>query len=186
MLNTFGKASCLLLLGLLLLSCGDADIIGQADPKVLAEISQVLKRWREGYENEDVETYMSAFWVDGFRWISDMGTEDDTTDDFEFDDIREERESAIRVFAKYQDIEIELEEPPQFQLDADQTRAEVRAHYRIQGFVADGESLDGGYTGWYAEGDNLFIFEYRNNEWRITEWIDEAYSKEKMNALYGI
>ena len=180
MLNAFGKASCLLLLGLLLLSCGDADLIGQADPKVLAEISQVLKRWREGYENEDVETYMSAFWADGFRWTSDMGTDHDTTDDVEFDDIREERESAIRVFGKYQDIEIEIEEPPQVELNADQTRAEVRAHYRIQGFVADGVSLEGGYTGWYAEGDNLFIFEYRSNEWRITEWIDEAFSEAEI------
>ena len=42
-----------------------------------------------------------------------MGTPDDATDDVKFDDIREERESAIRVFSLYQDIEIELDEPPE-------------------------------------------------------------------------
>ena len=112
-----------------------------------------------------------------------MGTPDDATDDVKFDDIREERDSAIRVFSLYQDIEIELEEPPEVELNAERNRAEVRVHYRIQGFVADGVSLEGGYTGWYAEGDNLFIFELRNGEWRILEWIDEAFSEEKIELL---
>ena len=32
------------------------------------------------------------------------------------------------------------------------------------------------------EGDNLFIFELRDGEWRITEWIDEAFSEEQIEA----
>ena len=121
-----------------------------------------------------------------------MGTDQDKTDDYEFTDIRQERESAIRVFSSYQDLEIEISEPPEITLDEDRTRAEVRNHYRIQGFVADGESLQGGYTGWYAEGDNIFTFEYRQNqetqkkEWRITEWIDEAFTKEEIESANNL
>ena len=35
--------------------------------------------------------------------------------------------------------------PPEIQLNTDRRRAEVRNHYRIQGFVADGSSLEGGF-----------------------------------------
>lgn len=176
----------------LLIGCGDAPPIGEPQPEEMAAISAVLKRWRVGYETEDVEMYMSAFWAEGFRWVSDMGTDQDKTDDYEFTDIRQERESAIRVFSSYQDLEIEISEPPEITLDEDRTRAEVRNHYRIQGFVADGESLQGGYTGWYAEGDNIFTFEYRQNqetqkkEWRITEWIDEAFTKEEIESANNL
>ena len=186
MLGSFGKMGCLLLLVLFLSSCGDVDKVNQAQPEELAAINDVLKRWRQGYENEDVEMYINAFWAEGFRYVSDMGTDDDTTDDVEFVDIRVERASAIRVFSRFQDIELEISEPPEITLDADRTRAEVKNHYRIQGFVADGESLEGGYTGWFAEGDNVFIFEFRNNEWRIVEWVDQAFSEEEIRRANNL
>jgi hypothetical protein len=168
------------------LSCGNVDKVGEPDAEELTVINQVLKKWREGYQNEDVETYISAFWDKGFRYVSDMGTDNDKTDDVEFDDIREERDSAIRVFARFQNIEIEVSEPPEIQLNADRTQAEVRNHYRIQGFVADGESLEGGFTGWFAEGDNLFTFELRDAQWRITEWRDEAFSEEEIKRANNL
>ncbi|MCH8290169.1 hypothetical protein IH992_03570 [Candidatus Poribacteria bacterium] len=186
MSRAFGKVSILLLLGIFLSSCGDVEKIDQAQPEELAAINAVLKRWREGYENEDVDTYMSSFWPEGFRYESDLGTGEDTTDDVVFDTIRDERESAIRVFSRFQDIEIEISEPPEITLNQERTTAEVRNHYRIQGFVADGETLGDGYTGWFAEGDNLFIFEFRNDEWRITEWFDEAFSEEEIIAANNL
>lgn len=185
MFNAFARTAILLLTVLLfscILSCGDVETVGTQESHEIKAIQEALRAWRTGYETEDVDAYMNVFWADGFRYISDMGTPDDTTDDVTFDDIREERESAVRVFALYQDIEIELEEPPEVELNAARDRAEVRVHYRIQGFVADGVSLEGGYTGWYAEGDNLFIFELRDGEWRILEWIDEAFSEERIEA----
>lgn len=185
MFRKFANVVCSLLtvvVALSLLSCGDVEKVGAPRSQELAEIEAVLRAWRTGYETEDVDAYINVFWADGFRYVSDMGTPDDTTDDVKFDDIREERESAIRVFSLYQDIEIELDEPPEVELNTERNRAEVRVHYRIQGFVADGVSLEGGFTGWYAEGDNLFIFELRDGEWRITEWIDEAFSKEQIEA----
>ena len=192
MLKVFAKIIGLLLVFSLLTSCGDVSSVTKVQSKELVFINQVLKSWREGYQSEDLDMYMSAFWEDGFLYVSDMGTKDDKTDDVIFDDIRDERDSARRVFASYQDIEIELSEPPEIQLNTDRTRAEVRNHYRIQGFVADGSSLEGGYTGWFAEGNNIFTFELRSEEgsdeqeWRITEWKDEAFSEEEIRAANNI
>ena len=187
MLESFARALCLLVISILIVGCGDVDPVDVPLTGEELTIVAVLKKWRTGYENEDVDTYINTFWADGFLYNSDLGT-DDKTDDVEFTDIREERESAIRVFSRYQDLEIELSEPPEFMFNEDKTRAEVRNHYRIQGFVADGESLEGGYTGWYAEGDSSFIFELRENpaskkkEWRISEWWDEAFTEEEIRA----
>ena len=149
-------------------------------PEVFLEINSVLKRLREGYENGDVETYMSAFWSEGFRSVGDMGTEGDKTDDLVSDDIREERDAANQVFSQFQDIKMEFTVPPEISLNMDLTHAEVRNHYRIQGSVAAGESFQGDYTGWIAEGDNLFMFEKRDGEWRIAQWYDEAYRAEEI------
>jgi hypothetical protein len=186
MLRVFAKTSCLLVLFGCLLSCGDVEEVNKPQPEELSAINQVLKKWREGYQNEDVEMYISAYWEKGFRYVSDMGTKSDKTDDIEFDDIRQERDSAIRVFARFQDLEIEVSEPPEIQLNADRTKAEVRNHYRIQGFVSSGESLEGGYTGWFAEGDNVFTVELRTGEWRITEWRDEAFSEEEIRRANNL
>ena len=192
MLRIFAKIIGLLLVFSLITSCGDVDIATPVQSKELVLINQVLKSWRDGYQSEDLEMYMGAFWEDGFLYVSDMGTMDNKTDDVIFDDIRDERDAAKRVFDRFQDIEIELSEPPEIQLNTDRRRAEVRNHYRIQGFVADGSSLEGGYTGWFAEGDNVFTFELRENkdsdkqEWRITEWRDEAYSEEQIRAANNL
>ncbi len=187
--NTF--ASGILMSGVFfllisLIGCGDVEKVNQVPPEELLAINAVLKQWREGYELEDVDTYIKAFWAEGFLYVSDMGTDGDKTDDLEFDDIRDERESAAHVFSQFQDIEIELSVPPEIELNKESNRAEVRNHYRIQGFVADGESLEGGYTGWFAEGDNLFIFEKRNNEWRIAEWHDEAFNDEEIRIANNL
>ena len=188
MFRNFAKVSGLLILLLLvnLMGCGDADKVGEIPAEELLQISNVLDRWREGYETEDVNTYIGTFWEDGFLYVSDMGTDGDKTDDVEFDDIREERASATRVFDRFQDIEIELSSPPEITMNDDGTEAEVRNHYRIQFFVSDGQTLEGGYTGAYAEGDNLFIFEKRNDEWRIAEWHDEAFNEEEIRIANNL
>jgi hypothetical protein len=176
-----------------LLSCGDVEEVDPVLPEEAASISKTLRQWRVGYETEDVEMYMNVYWKAGFLYVSDLGTETDKTDDVVFDNWEQERESAIRVFERFQDLELELSEPPEINfLDDVHTKAEVRNHYRIQGFVASGESLDGGYTGWFAEGDNRFIFELRTNqdtakkEWRILEWHDEAFSEEEIRVANSL
>ncbi len=61
-------------------------------------IDWVLDRMREGYEKEDLDLYLSAFWVDGFRYISDMATREDRFDDVIFDDLNFEAQSEAHVF----------------------------------------------------------------------------------------
>jgi hypothetical protein len=117
-----------------------------------------------------------------------MATIDNIGDDVTFDTWEEERNSAIKVFKNYRNIEIEISEPPEVKiLDEAKTKAEVRNHYKIQLYVPEGTSLPGGYNAYYAEGDNIFIFELRDNgsgklEWRITEWRQNEYSKEQIEA----
>ena len=146
-----------------------------------SQVSEVLEQWREGYENKDIEMYISVFWEKGFLYTSDMGT-DDTTDDLVFNDLQTEKESAMGVFARFQDIEIGIHIPSTIELNQTRDRAEVKIHYRVQGFVLSGEHLEGGYIGWFGEGDALFIFELRAGEWRITEWHDEEFSEEDIRA----
>jgi len=72
--------------------------IGPPEPEVVEPdvepiqdvIDGVLERMREGYEKEDVELYLSAFWIDGFRYTSDMATPHDQFDDVIFDELKTE------------------------------------------------------------------------------------------------
>jgi len=183
---------CILLVVTFLLSCGDVEELPEERPEEAAAISKALReRWQQGYMTEDIDLYMSAYWTDGFLYHSDDGTDSDTSDDVIFDDIQKERESAIHIFRKFQDIEIEISEPPKIEiLNTTRTKAEVRNHYKAQFIIADGTSLEGGYTGYYIEGDSTFDFELRKTpngeEWRITTWKDEAYSLEEINAANNL
>jgi len=180
----------------LLTGCGDVEPITKPPPPEVAEISGVLRdKWKQGYETEDLELYMSSFWDEGYFYWSDMATDDNVEDDVIFDSWEEERDSAIRVFKNYRNIELEISEPPEVKiLNEDETgvrKAEVRNHYKIQFYVPEGTSLPGGYEAYYAEGDNIFIFESRKNdsgheEWRITEWRQNEYSKEEIEATWNL
>ncbi len=175
-----------------LISCGDVDVLTKPPPQEVAEISAVLKdRWKQGYETEDLELYMSSFWKDGYFYWSDMAT-DSVDDDVIFDQWDQERESAIKVFKNYRNIELEITDPPGVKiLDEARTQAEVTNHYKIQFYVPEGTSLPGGYEAYYAEGDNTFIFDYRDvgngkKEWRITQWRDNALSAEEIETNWKL
>jgi hypothetical protein len=174
---------------ILLIGCGDVEPVTAPPPPEVAEISNILKnRWKLGYETESLDLYLSSFWKEGFFYWSDMATQDNIGDDVSFDNWDQERNSAIKVFKNYRNIEIEISEPPEVKiLDDAKTKAEVRNHYKIQLYVPEGTSLPGGYEAYYAEGDQTFIFERRDNgsgkmEWRITEWRQNEYSKEQIEA----
>jgi hypothetical protein len=177
----------------MLIGCGDVEPITKPPPPEVAEISAVLKdRWKKGYETEDLELYMSSFWKEGYFYWSDMATDNDVSDDVIFDSWDEERDSAIKVFKNYRNIELEISEPPEVKiLNEEKTKAEVRNHYKIQFYVPEGTSLPGGYEAYYAEGDNIFIFDYRDDgngkwEWRITEWRQNEYTEEEIRAVWGL
>ena len=153
----------------------------EADP-IQKAIDGVLQRMRDGYEKEDLDLYLSAFWIDGFRYTSDMATAHIRIDDEIFDEFKQEAKSAARVFARFQDIGLQFLNPAQIVSEAPE-QIEAMTHYRIQAFVNDGHALEGGFLAWYAEGDARFTFEFREEEWRITKWLDDAYDVQEILVL---
>lgn len=152
----------------------EAEVVEPEVEPIQDAIDGVLERLREGYEKEDIDLYLSAFWIDAFRYTSDMATPHDRFDDVIFDELKTEGESAGRVFARFQDIGLQIFSPAQI-VNAAPERIEAVTHYRIQAFVNDGHALKGGFLAWYAEGDARFTFEFREEEWRITKWLDDAF-----------
>ena len=155
------------------------------DLALMDAIDGVLGRLREGYENEDLDLYLSAFWIDGFQYTSDMGTPANLVDDVMFEELKDEGQSAERVFARFQAIELELSHPVHI-INAVPNRVEAMNHYRIQGFVNEGHTLEGGFVGWFAEGDNRFTFELRQGEWRITKWLDNAFDAKMIQVANNV
>lgn len=163
------------------------NIGGTHERDELSEIHELLTRWETWYETEDVDAYISLFDVN-FIYVSDMGTPNNPKDDVTLR-YGDERESALRVFSLFQDIEIELEQPLDVELNAERNTAEVRVHYRIKGFVADGVSIKDGHAGWYAEGEFLFVLQkdgWSECEWRITRWRDKAVNKGGEGGLLNV
>ena len=148
-------------------------------------INGVLERLREGYQNEDLGLYLSAFWIEGFQYTSDMGTPANLADDVMFEELKDEGQSAERVFARFQAIELELSHPVHI-INAVPNRVEAVNHYRIQGVVNEGHTLEGGFVGWFAEGDNRFTFELRQGEWRITKWLDNAFDAKMIQVANNV
>lgn len=153
----------------------------EIDP-IQEAIDDVLERMRDGYEKEDLDLYLSAFWIDGFRYTSDMATAHDRIDDEIFEEFKQEAKSAARVFVRFQDIGLQFLNPAQIVSEAPE-QIEAMTHYRIQAFVNDGHALEGGFLAWYAEGNARFTFELRDEEWRITEWLDEAFDPQEIRFL---
>lgn len=185
--------SAFLLCIVLLMGCGDVEPITKPPDPEVAEINTVLKdRFKRGLETEDLELYMSSFWKEGYFYWSDMATDDNVGDDVVFEDWEQERESAIHIFEEYRNIELEMSEPPDVNiLNEERTSAEVRNHYKVQFYVPEGTSLPGGYEAYYAEGDNIFKFDFRDNgngeqEWRITEWRQHEFNEQEINEAWGL
>ena len=139
---------------------GGDEVNGTHQNNEVSEIHELLTRWETWYETEDVDAYMSVFDA-GFTYVADMGTPNNLNDDVKWGH-RDERESALRVFSLYRNIQIKLLYPPEVMLDESRTRAEVRTRYEITGLVGDGVSLEGGFDGWYVEGD-FFVCSTKNS-----------------------
>ena len=73
MFRVFAKATGVLILLIGFMGCGNADKVGQVPPEELLQINKILDQWRQGYETEDVNSYINTFWEEGFLYVSDMG-----------------------------------------------------------------------------------------------------------------
>lgn len=160
----------------------EAEVVEPDMNLMQVAIDEVLEHMRDGYEKEDLDLYLSAFWIDGFHYTSDMATPEDRFDDVIIDELMREGQSATRVFEKFQNIGLEIFTPAEI-TNATPEQIDAIVHYRIQAFVNDGHALEGGFLAWYAEGDARFTFEFREDEWRITKWIDHAIDAQAIQVF---
>ena len=71
----------------------------RSDLEAIRELFLTLER---GYEEHDLEKYMSVFSDEKYEYMSDMATPDDPTDDVHYVGVERERRSAERVFDTYE------------------------------------------------------------------------------------
>jgi hypothetical protein len=74
----------------------------------LEAIRELFLTFERGYEEHDLEKYMSVFSDEEFEYFSDMATPDDPTDDVHFLENESERRSAERVFENYGNLALKL------------------------------------------------------------------------------
>ena len=74
----------------------------------LEAIRELFLTFERGYEEHDLEKYMSVFSDEEFEYFSDMATPDDPTDDVHFLGAEGERRSAERVFENYGNLALKL------------------------------------------------------------------------------
>lgn len=141
------------------------------DDKKLKILEVLGKYWETGYEEGDTTTYMKAFWEEDFQHVLD----DDTIYDYD-----KEEKAADRVFDKFKNIKIEIDPAHKllaaikFTEGSAETEAELKTTYKIQFILRDNTSEECVYEGYYAQGENIFIFKFRSNDWRIAYWKDTA------------
>lgn len=185
MLRFLFTICCVTLISVLLISCGDDDGEVAADEK--NEIEKVLyESWKEGYEQEDIAKYLSAFSEGDFLHMSDNGTEFDTSDDVILKSIDQEREATQQVFARFKNIMMELTDIEVVSSTTnDSNEAKVQCKYKIQ-FVMETVENNCNYIGYYAEGENTFTFrKLESIGWRISIWEDKAYSPQTIKTIYA-
>ena len=129
--------------------------------------SVIWEQWKSGFENYNIERYMSSIWEDDFFYISDLGTPDDPDDDVVFRGGSEEREGTLNVFNNTEHIDLDLSQHGDVEF-LNETLALVDFDYEMTFVQRDsGESS-------YPSGRMIFILEFREDEWRILEWYDKA------------
>lgn len=140
--------------------------------------SVIWEQWEKGYEERDIELYMSAIWEDDFFYVFDRETPDDPSDDIILRG-QQERESAARVFGIYKDIELEYTPRSDMEFLSD-TMALVEYNYQIK--LSKVPTPDSTVGTFFASGNITIILERRRNtegkdQWRILEWYDYATPK---------
>lgn len=172
---------CSIYLSVLVLFFPYLDVYGSdATDNDLSLISEVLERWRIGYETKDLELYMSAYWAEGFGYRSDMTTPNDLNDDLIFNDMGEERESVYRVFADWSFIGLRLWDLNFISVGS--VVAAVHSHYKIALYGRTGITIEQNAM---AEGHVEFTLEKRRTpdgkmEWRIVKLFMHEWSENKI------
>ena len=149
--------------------------IGETEDDLVA-IRELLLTFREGYEQRDVDKYISVFSDREFEYFSDNATPDDPSDDIRLMGVESERRSATRVFGAFENIDLEMAE---LEVKIDGDSAEARSEIEILVVHFKKPNAAESYCGASL---NTFYLKKTHGEWRIIRWRQREYSAEEMAA----
>jgi len=142
----------------------------------LTAIRELLLTLERGYEEQDVEEYMSVFSDEEYEYVSDMTTPEDPSDDIHLMGIESERRAAVRVFSAYENIDLDMTDP-EIKIDGD--TAEARDESKIVLVVFKEPNVPESY---YAASSNTFSLKKLNGKWSIIRWQQYEVSAEELIA----
>jgi len=140
----------------------------------LTAIRELLLTLQRGYEEKDVERYVSVFSDEEYEYVSDMTTPDDPSDDIHLLGKLRERRAATRVFRAYRDIDLETTDP---EITIDGDSAEARNEIEIVFVGLENPHIPDIY---YAASLNTFFLKKINTEWKIVRWQQQEMSPEDL------
>ncbi len=130
-----------------------------------AAIRELLLTLKEGYEERDVEKYVSVFSDEEYEYYSDMATPDDPADDPHLFGAERERNLAIRFFRAYKHIDLDMTDPDI--TITDDNSAEARNEYRIAIVVFEKPNFPRLLC---AGGEQFFSMRKSGSKWKIIRW----------------
>jgi HEAT repeat protein len=142
----------------------------------LEAIRELFLTFERGYEEHDLEKYMSVFSDEEFEYFSDMATPDDPTDDVHFLETESERRSAERVFENYGNLALKLTEP---EIIIDGDSAEVKNGIEVAFLVSEKPDFPEIY---YAASRNAYSLRKSNGEWKIVRWEQHETPSDELEA----
>ncbi len=147
--------------------------VGEARDDIL-EIRELLLTLEQGYEERDVEKYISVFSDEEYEYVADMTTPDDPSDDIRLVGAESERRAAIRVFGAYENIDLEMTDP---EIKVYGDSAEAKSEIEILFVTFKKSDFPGSY---YAASSNTFSLRKIKGKWKIVHWKQNDIPAEKL------
>ncbi len=147
--------------------------VGEAGDDIL-EIRELLLTFEQGYEERDVEKYISVFSDQEYEYVADMTTPDDPSDDIRLVGAESERRAAIRVFGAYENIDLEMTDP---EIKVYSDSAEATSQIEILFVTFKKSDVPGSY---YAASSNIFSLRKARGKWKIVHWKQNDIPAEKL------
>ena len=163
----------LMVIGLSLMAAYQCAGDTQGDLEAIQELFLTFER---GYEEHDLEKYISVFSAEEFEYSGDMATPDDPTDDVHLLGAESERRSAERVFENYGNLALKLTDP-EIKIDGDS--AEVENRIEVAFLVSEKPDFPEIY---YAASKNAYSLRKSNGEWKIVRWEQHETPPDELEA----
>lgn len=142
----------------------------------LAAIRELLLTLERGYEEGDVEKYVSVFSEEEYEYSSDMATPDDPGDDPCLTGAEGERRLAIRFLRVCEHVDLEMTDPD---IEIDGNSAEARNEYWIVIVIFKKPNKPEIVC---AGGKQTFSMKKSSGEWKIVRWQQYELTPKELAA----